>query len=97
VDASLPVACTLTDDQGVERLKAWHELLDGRVERVRVPGGIQLRPQADAAVALLELIDLERECCAWINYEVGEDSVVTLTAAGEAEATLVGMFLSTSP
>lgn len=42
---------------------------------------------------MIELIDLERECCAWINYELSNDSVVTLTAEGDGEAVIAGMFL----
>lgn len=41
----------------------------------------------------MELIDLERECCAWIHFEVGDGSVVTLTAEGDGEAVLAGMFV----
>jgi hypothetical protein len=66
----------------------------GLVAREPVPGGIRLRPEPGAAAALIELIDLERECCAWIDFEVGEDSAVTLTAEGDGEAVLAGMFNS---
>ena len=64
----------------------------GLVSRDLVPGGIRLRAAPGAAAALIELIDLERECCAWINFEVADGSVVTLTAEGEGEAVLAGMF-----
>jgi hypothetical protein len=68
----------------------------GLVQRDRVPGGIRLRPNPGAAEALIQLIDLERECCAWINFEVGANSVVTLTADRDGEAVLAGMFVSDS-
>jgi hypothetical protein len=42
---------------------------------------------------LLQLVDLERECCAWIDYEV-VGPAVTMTAAGEGEDVLAGMFLT---
>jgi hypothetical protein len=42
----------------------------------------------------MQLVDLERECCAWINYDVA-GSVVTMTAEGDGEAVLAGMFLAT--
>jgi hypothetical protein len=41
----------------------------------------------------MQLVDLERECCAWIKYE-GVGSAVTMTAEGEAEEVLAGMFLA---
>jgi hypothetical protein len=65
----------------------------GLVRREPVPGGIRLSPAPGAAAALIELIDLERECCAWIHFDVGESSVVTLTADADGEAVLAGMFL----
>jgi len=76
-----------------DRSKAWRKLLgSGLVERERVAGGIRLSAQPGAAKALIDLVELERECCAWIDYAV-EDSWVTMTAAGEGEAVLAGMFL----
>ena len=64
----------------------------GLVERDVVPGGIRLSPAPGAAAALIELIDLERECCAWIGFEVSADSVLTLTADGDGAVVLAGMF-----
>jgi hypothetical protein len=90
-----PIMCTLSAFELNDRAAAWRELLgSGLVQRDRVPGGIRLSAQPGAKAALAELIDLERECCAWINYEVSNDSVVTLTADGDGEAVLAGMFLS---
>jgi hypothetical protein len=65
----------------------------GLVRRELVPGGIRLSAAPGAAAALIELTDLERECCAWINYDVSDESVVTLTADGDGGAVLAGMFL----
>jgi len=88
-----PIACTLTASDLKDREAAWRKLMgSGLVERDLVPGGIRLRAAPGAVIALSELIDLERECCAWINFEVGDGSVVTLTAEGEGEAVLAGMF-----
>lgn len=65
----------------------------GLVERKIVPGGLRLTAAPGAAGALIELVDLERECCAWINFEVTEGSVVTMTAQGDGELVLAGMFV----
>jgi hypothetical protein len=43
------------------------------------------------AEALTELIELERECCSWIDYQL-DGAAVTLTAEGEGEAVLAEMF-----
>jgi hypothetical protein len=88
-----PIACTLTADDMRHRGAAWRKLLgSGLVRRNRVPGGIRLVAEPGAEAALLELIELERECCAWIHFEV-EGPVVTLTAEGAGEAVLGGMFV----
>ena len=65
----------------------------GLVERYAVPGGVRLHAAPGAVDALIDLVDLERECCAWIHFEVLERSVVTMTAEGDGEAVLAGMFL----
>ncbi len=63
------------------------------VERTLVPGGVRLHAAPGAADALIDLVDLERECCAWIHFEVLDRSVVTMTAEGDGAAVLAGMFL----
>jgi hypothetical protein len=89
-----PIMCTLSDTDLRDRGQAWQKLLrSGLVERERVPGGIRLHAGPGAAEALIQLIDLERECCAWINFDVRDGSDVTLTADGDGEAVLAGMFL----
>jgi hypothetical protein len=88
-----PIACTLSASDLKDREGAWRKLMgSGLVQRDVVPGGMLLRPAPGAAAALIELIDLERECCAWIHFDVSEGSVVTLTADGDGEAILGGMF-----
>jgi hypothetical protein len=88
-----PVACTLSAADLEDRGGAWKKLMgSGLVERDRVPGGIRLSAAPGAASALIDLVDLERECCAWIRFEVSDGSVVTLTADGDGEAVLAGMF-----
>jgi hypothetical protein len=89
-----PIACTLTASDLKDREGAWNKLMgSGLVARDLVPGGIRLRPAPGAAAALIDLIDLERECCAWINFEVSDGCVVTLTAEGDGEAVVAGMFV----
>ena len=89
-----PIACTLSASDLKDREGAWRKLMgSGLVQREVMPGGIRLSAAPGAAASLIELIDLERECCAWIHFEVTEESVVTLTAGGDGEAVLAGMFL----
>jgi hypothetical protein len=92
-----PIACTLTASDLKDRGRAWNQLMgSGLVKRDRVPGGIRLHAAPGAAVALIELIDLERECCAWIHFEV-DGPIVTLTAEADGEAVLAGMFEAPNP
>jgi hypothetical protein len=92
-----PVACTLSAADLHERSAAWDRLLEsGQVRRTRVRGGLQLKPEPTAVKTLMRLIVLERECCPWIDFEVGDDSTVTLTAEGDGEAVLSGMFVGTA-
>lgn len=93
-----PIACTLTPADLEDREGAWAKVLgSGLVDRDRVAGGIRLHAAPGAAAALIELIDLERECCAWIDFEVAQDPTtgetnVVLTAEGDGEEVLAGMF-----
>jgi hypothetical protein len=90
-----PIVCTLSASDLRDRGGAWNKLMSsGLVDRGLVPGGIRLSAAPGAAAALIELIDLERECCAWIHFEVSDGSVVTLTAEGDGEAVLAGMFVA---
>lgn len=87
-----PIACTLSPDDLRDREGAWRKLMgSGLVKRDVVTGGIRLSAAPGAAAALLELVELERECCAWIQFEVS-DAAVTMTAAGDGEAVLTEMF-----
>ncbi len=88
-----PIACTLSASDLKDREGAWSKLMgSGLVARELVPGGIRLSPAPGAAAALIELIDLERECCAWIQFEVSDGSVVTMTTEADGAAVLAGMF-----
>ncbi len=93
---SPPIVCMLSSDDLRDRAGAWVKLMaSGLVQRDAVPGGIRLSA-APGAAALLELIELERECCAWIHFAVSNRAVVSLTANGDGEAVLAGMFVSDS-
>jgi hypothetical protein len=74
-----PIACTLSASDLKDRQGAWNKLMgSGLVARDLVPRGIRLTPAPGAAAVLIELVNLERECCAWIEFEVsdGENPIV---------------------
>jgi hypothetical protein len=89
------VACTLSVSELRDREGAWRKLLgSGLVDRTDIPGGVQLSAAPGAAAVLMTLIDLERECCAWIHFEVPNATTVRLTADGDGATVLAGMFLA---
>ena len=89
---SRPIACTLTPSELNDREAAWRKLwASGLLHRERVPGGILLEAAPGATDALMLLVNLERECCAWIDFVV-DGSTVTMTADAAGEAVLAEMF-----
>ncbi len=84
----LPIACSLPGEPRVAREGEWRELLEGAsIERRRISTGVALRLHADAkAVAeLTRLIDLERQCCSWIEWKVTEGDPVLVEATSTDE------------
>jgi hypothetical protein len=86
------IACTLTPDDLKEVGQAWRKLFrDSLVLRQEVPGGLRLEFHPGSAEALRTLIDIERECCQWIAFEL-DGPVVTMTAAGAGEGAIREMW-----
>ncbi len=84
-----------------DRGGAWAKVLaSGLVTRERIRGGIAFHAAPGASAALVELVELERDCCGWIDFKVEHDDMsgrtdVFLTAEGEGAAALAGMFSTT--
>ena len=82
------VACTLAQDELRETAMAWKKLLRlSLVSREEIPGGLRLVIDPGSADALRQLIDVERECCRWIAFQL-DGPAVTMTAAGGGESTI---------
>jgi hypothetical protein len=91
-----PIVCTLTPSDLRNQAGAWRKLwASGLIRRDRIAGGIRLSAEPGGVEALHKLLDLERECCSWIDYEV-DASGATLTASGAGEAVLARMFAKPS-
>jgi hypothetical protein len=76
------IACTLTPSDLRDVRSAWRKLFRlSLVARDEVPGGLRLDVHPGSADALRQLIDIERECCRWITFEL-EGPAVTMTARG---------------
>ena len=93
VRSSRPIVCTLSAVELQDRGAAWRKVLSsGLVKREAIAGGLRLVAEPGAVAALTTLIDLERECCAWIDYRSSAPGEFLLTAEGECGAVLAGMF-----
>ena len=80
------------------RGREWEALLAANlVGREVIPRGVQLRfqPSNDAVAKLSRLIELERHCCAWIEWSIEERLLVEVEATArshEGVALIVGWF-----
>lgn len=82
------IACTLTRDELEDTVSAWKKLLRlSLVSRQEIPGGLRLTVDHRSEAALRQLIDIERECCQWITFELDGPSV-TMIAAGAGESAI---------
>ncbi|MCA1679302.1 MAG: hypothetical protein LC777_10330, partial [Actinobacteria bacterium] len=82
------IACTLTQDELKETQLAWTKLFQfSLVSREEIPGGLRLMVHPESANALRQLVDIERQCCRWITFQLDGPSV-TMTAAGPGESAI---------
>ena len=71
--ADLPIACSLTGPELRERRETVLAAVRARVQEVReLKSGMALRfdPGGGVLAALAELIDLERQCCPFLQFDL---------------------------
>ena len=86
------VACTLSRSELEQTGAAWQKLFRlSLARRDEVPGGLRLVFHPGSADALRQLIDIERDCCSWITFEV-EGATVTMTSAGAGASAIREMW-----
>ena len=87
------IMCTLTRADLADVGSAWQKLFRTSLRaRDLVRGGLRLSFSPGGEDALRQLVEIERDCCRWINFELDGPSV-TLTANGEGEATIRTMWV----
>ncbi|MFH8411423.1 MerR family transcriptional regulator [Streptomyces sp. NPDC018019] len=64
---SAPVACSLAGDSITERVRQWHQVLDG-ADRSAITDGTRLTLPADRAGAVAELAAAEQQCCPFFDF-----------------------------
>ena len=76
------IVCTLSQDELRDTRAAWQKLFrTALLVREEIPGGIRLIVNDGSTEALAQLIEIERDCCRWITFDL-EGSMVSLTAEG---------------
>lgn len=87
------IACSLTVEDLAETRSAWQKLLRlSLVSRSEIDGGLRLEVHPGSADALRQLIDVERECCPWITFEL-DGPVVKMTSPGAGESAIREMWV----
>ena len=94
--SSPAIACTLMGNSYTERL-AWIAALNKRALTASRRDGrsLVLTYLKDAASDVRRLVSQERECCAFLSFDVAEHAgeiVLTITAPPDAEAALADVF-----
>lgn len=98
-EAAPPIACTLDAGGATARVDRWRALARAaQLSRRREPGRVRLTFRRDsAAEAMLnELVDLERQCCTFLDLEVTPSTdTLVLDVSGPSEAEpVLAMFAS---
>ena len=78
-----PIACSLEVLDAHTRQQEWEHLLThSLIARAAIPDGVSLRLRAspDAVTEVRRLIDLERDCCGWINWSIVEGKFAEVRA-----------------
>jgi hypothetical protein len=87
------VACSLSRTELEDTAAAWQKLLRlSLLSRDEVPGGLRLALHPGSADALRSLIDIERECCRWITFEL-DGATVTMTSPGAGPSAIREMWV----
>jgi hypothetical protein len=87
------IVCTLTKEDLKDTRSAWQKLFrTGLVTRQEIPGGIRLAVNDGSAEALRSLIEIERDCCRWITFEL-DGPTVSMTASGDGASAIRSMWV----
>jgi hypothetical protein len=92
----LPViACSLTGDGQRERLNEWKSLLAVADSRESLSSGMRFHLRPDLAERVRSLAAAEKECCAFLRFEVVEgidDLVLTVETEANGQEALRFIF-----
>jgi hypothetical protein len=87
------IVCTLSRDELSDTRSAWQKLFrTALLAREEIPGGLRLVVNDGSAEALRQLIEIERDCCRWITFQL-DGPTVSLTAKGVGAAIIRRMWV----
>jgi hypothetical protein len=75
--SELPVACTLRPDDGTERMRRWHALVEATNPIATRDGWtlqVRFEPGAGVLDELASLAAAEQQCCSFVTWTVTEDN-----------------------
>ena len=89
MSSSIPIACTLAPGALEERATRFAALNRRSLRSIaRGPGTLTLTYATEAGPELRQLVHLERECCAFLTFQLsrdGDDAIQLGVAAPDAE------------
>jgi hypothetical protein len=96
--AEIPIACTLTVEEQVDRAAEWGRVRDRATRRETTATGVRLEFELDAAFArdLAELVVREVACCAFFtfNLTVDRDKLVLAVDVPDEAREIVAMLVA---
>jgi hypothetical protein len=95
VSGEVPIACSLTAGEMVERRTAWESLVSECVVAVvDVPAGVRVsfRPEADVEERVREMVVLEEACCPFFRFTFPAAGELVVEAPLEAVGLARGLF-----
>ena len=90
----VPIACSLSAVDLGEREDEWRALLDAAlVGGERIPSGVRITVQPSDSAESQRLVELDRACCAWMQFDFDAPETVAITAPSPGADVLAAMFL----
>ncbi len=96
LEEQLPAACTLGSGPGRDQLARWQAMdASHLIDRSRAPAELVVRYRVDAHSRreLRELVDVERDCCAFLRWDVtdGTDTLRVSVRGTPSELDTLGL------
>ena len=79
-----PIVCTLDEPAAAHQLLEWDDLQHRATSSRRIAGGVRMTFPAELEADIVDLVDRERQCCAFLDIETRTDGdLVTLEISSQ--------------